>query len=150
MRPAADVTVNPVRLLHAHDQRRIPSSAPIRHRRRRPALAQLEQQVVQRDADRAGLPAGAAQRGGLGQLPGRVVVGVQQRRQHRADRPCVHRAVRVAADLPVDGQTFRQAPQRMQWSASWNFGAEDLRPPVVEHHHVYLADRRRRPAGAGR
>ena len=50
------------------------------------APAQLEQQVVQRDADRADLPARPAQRRGLGQLPRRRVLLVEQRREDGADR----------------------------------------------------------------
>src|SRR5207344_2542888 len=67
------------------------------------ALAQLQQQVVQRDADRADLPAGPAQRRGLGQLPRRRVLLVQERREDGTDRPGVDRPVRVATDLAVDG-----------------------------------------------
>ena len=63
--------------------------------------ARPQQQLVQRDPDRAGLPAGAAQRGGVREL-GRLRRVLQQRRDDRADRPRVDAAVGVPADLALD------------------------------------------------
>ena len=82
------------------------------HRRRRAgrlhpgalaAIAQAQQQIGDRDVDRADLVARAAQAGGRGRSAnsGKRSPG-QQRRQHRADRSGVDAAVGVAARLPVD------------------------------------------------
>ena len=65
--------------------------------------AVADEQVVQRDPDRARLGACAAQRAERGQPPALVRLHPrEQRREHRADRARVHRAVGVASDLRVD------------------------------------------------
>ena len=60
----------------------------------------LNEHVVERDFDRARFEASAAQRRGIGELSRRSG-GSQEGRENRSDRPAVHRAVSVPADVSV-------------------------------------------------
>src|SRR5918997_5819788 len=59
-------------------------------------VAELQQQFVQRDADRARLPAGAAQARGVGKVL-RVLLPLEKRGYNRSYRAGVGRAIGVAA-----------------------------------------------------
>ncbi len=97
------VATNPARVDHSRDHSPKPARRVAPPSAGRVAGPKLEQQIVQRDPHRARLPARAAQRRRLRQLARLGILRMQQRREHGTDRPRVHRAVRVAADVAVHG-----------------------------------------------
>src|SRR5690348_9739920 len=101
------------------------------------AVAQLQQQIVQWDADGAGLPAGAAERGGVGQVFGDGVA-FEQRRDHGADGAGIGRAVDMAADLAVDRADVEASAAADAVERLIELGAENLGAAVVEQHEVEL------------
>ena len=106
---------------------------------RRPAPPEREQQVLQRDAHRAGVHARAAQRRRVGEL-GRLLVlaSASSGREHRADRAAVHPAVGVAADLAVHGAHVQARAAADARQDLLQLGAEDVAAAVVEDHDVQL------------
>ena len=102
------------------------------------AAAQREEQVLQRDLDRAGVHAGAAQRRRVGQLGRLGVVAGEQRREHGADGPAVHPAVGVPADLAVDGAHVEAGAAADAAEDLVQLGAEQVAAAVVEDDDVQL------------
>ena len=100
--------------------------------------AQVDEQGWDVDLHRAGVVARAAQRRCVRQR-GVVLHAGEQRRQHRADRARVDRAVRVAAGALVDRAHVqaRRAPDAVQRLPAGLVG-ERGRPPVVQQHQVEL------------
>ena len=104
-------------------------------------LAQFPEQVGQRNAHRADDAALVAHRRRLRQFE-RVLQPDVRRRQDRADRPRVHPAVGMPADVLIDGTVVHaraaaDALQRLPYLA-----AEDARAPGIDEDEVHVLRRR--------
>src|SRR5829696_7244318 len=101
------------------------------------AMAELEQEVVQRDAHGARLPARAAQRRGEGQVLG-LFGPFEQGGYDRPDRARVRGAVGVAAGLAVDRADVQAGPAADAVERLLELRAEEFRAAVVEQDQVEL------------
>ena len=134
-RPAA--AEGPGRALHGHGLgRRHPAAVGVDD-----LGPQLDQHGRDVDADRAGLEAGAAQGGGVGQAVDLLARArsAQQRVEDRADRAGVDRAVGVTAGALVDRAHVEagrapDAPQRL----AADLVGQRAGAPVVDEHDVDL------------
>src|SRR5581483_9271602 len=99
--------------------------------------AKRDQELVDRDPDRARVGAGRAERRGVGQVA-RALEAVHQRGEDRADRSSVDAAVRVPADLPEHRAHVLTgtAPDAVEHRAV--LGRKQGRTAVVEDHDVEL------------
>src|SRR3712207_1035088 len=94
------------------------------------AVAELEQEVVQRDAHGTSLPARPAKRGSEGQVLG-LFRPLQQGRYDGPDRAGVRRAVGVAAGLPVDRADVQAGAAADAVERLLELRAQQLRAAVV-------------------
>src|SRR5829696_6618860 len=101
------------------------------------AVAELEQEVMQRDAHGARLPARTAQRRGVGQVLG-LFGSLQQGRYNGPDRTRVRRAVGVATGLAVDRADVQAGAAADAVEGLLELRAEKLRASVVQQDQVEL------------
>ncbi len=92
---------------------------------------------MQRDADRASLPAGAAEARGVGQVL-RVLLSLEERGYDGAYRAGVGRAVGVAAGLAVDRADVQAGAAADAVEGLLELRAEQLGAAVVHEDEVQL------------
>ena len=138
-RPSAVVSRYPRGVDHARAHTRPEHAAPAAQRGVRvgDVGAQREDHVAERDLHRARVAARVAQRRAVRKI-GALGAAGQQRREHLAHRPRVHRVVRVAAHVAVHGAHVqaRAAPDAREHLLVLR--AEQRAAPVVEEHDVQL------------
>src|SRR5215210_8696954 len=91
-------------------------------------VPQLQEEVVERNADRTRLRARAAQRGGVGKVL-RLLVSLEQRRDDGPYRAGVGRAVGVPAGLPIYGADVKARAAADAVEGLFVLRAQELRAP---------------------